>query len=85
MNTLVELEISVRRERDEPGVRYLGRYMARVRMRLAGYREERRRAEGEIGREMERLRRVVGEGSGVAKMQAEEVRRVMGRGVECLR
>lgn len=79
----------MRRERDEPGVRYLERFVARVRMRLVGYREERRRAEARIAAEVERLRGVVGEGRGVARMQVEEVRRVMGkergRGVECLR
>ncbi|XP_014562614.1 hypothetical protein COCVIDRAFT_32561 [Bipolaris victoriae FI3] len=86
MNLLVSLDISIRRERDEPGIRHLERYMARVRLRLVGVREERRRAEARIDAEVERLKGVRGV---EARMQVEEVRRVVGRergrGVECLR
>lgn len=60
--------------------------MARVRLRLVGVREERRRAEARIDAEVERLKGVRGV---EARMQVEEVRRVVGRGRgrggECLR
>ncbi|EUC50545.1 hypothetical protein COCMIDRAFT_21864 [Bipolaris oryzae ATCC 44560] len=89
MNLVVSLETSVRRERDQQGVEHLERNLARAQLRLAGVREERRRAEARVGREMERLRGVVGKARVEARMQGEEMRRILGRerggGVVCLR
>ncbi|EOA86834.1 hypothetical protein ACJQWK_08351 [Exserohilum turcicum] len=83
MNTIVELEISVRRERDEPGVAWLRRELAGAQRVLAVHREGRRKGEGRLRVEVERLRRVGRETDGrerdVVGRQVVEIERVMGR------
>ncbi|KAH6882665.1 hypothetical protein BKA58DRAFT_447300 [Alternaria rosae] len=87
MSTAVGLEISVRRERDEPSLPYLTEDLENTRGELVLHRDAKRRIEKNIKKEKERLKAVVGDGSIVAKQQLNEIGRYMeeDKTIECLR
>jgi len=87
MNIAVDLEISVRRERDEPSLPYLTEDLEKTRGELVLHRDAKRRIERNLKKEKERLKMVVGNGSIVAKQQLNEMARYMevDKTIECLR
>ena len=87
MNTVVDLEISVRRERDEPSLRYLVEELEKAQEELVLYRDVKRKKEREIKEEEKKLKLIAGTGSIVAKRQLNNVGMHMSkeRTVLCLR
>lgn len=87
MNTVVDLEISVRRERDEPSLRYLVEELEKAQEELVLYRDVKRKKEREIKEEEKKLKLIAGTGSIVAKKQLNNVGMHMSkeRTVLCLR
>ncbi|KNG48932.1 hypothetical protein TW65_04343 [Stemphylium lycopersici] len=84
MNIIVDLEIAVRRERDEPGLQCLRDELAKAQVDLAMHREGKRKKERQIGKEEERLKKVLGDGKAedrrVARSQLDEIVYYMGSG-----
>jgi hypothetical protein len=78
MNTVVDLEINIARERDEPSVQYLKDELSKAQVSLVQQRELRRGKEREIRLEMDRLSRVVGKEEAAAKRQLEGIAEYMG-------
>lgn len=94
MNTVVYLEITIRRERDQLGVKFVERELQFMQGELVRHREGRKRVEGKTRREKERLRRVVERMKGeerekdVARRQLKEMEKAVGERREraqCLR
>ncbi|KAB2110904.1 hypothetical protein AG0111_0g221 [Alternaria gaisen] len=87
MNTVVDLEISVRRERDEPSLRYLVEELDKAQEELVLYRDGRRKKEREIKEEEKKLKLIAGTGSIIAKRQLNDMGMHMSkeRTVLCLR
>ncbi|RYN93753.1 hypothetical protein AA0120_g4280 [Alternaria tenuissima] len=87
MNTVVDLEISVRRERDEPSLRYLVEELEKAQEELVLYRDVKRKKEREIKEEEKKLKLIAGTGSIVAKRQLNNMGMHMSkeRTVLCLR
>ena len=91
MNIIVDLEIAVRRERDEPGLQCLRDELAKAQVDLVMHREGRRKKEVQIREEEGRLRKVLRDGKSeerrVARAQLDEIGYYMGSGraSECLR
>jgi hypothetical protein len=79
MNTVVDLEISVRRERDESSLSYLAEELERAQEELVLHRDAKRKKKREIEREEENLKTVVGNGSEKARRQLNEIGIYMGR------
>jgi hypothetical protein len=87
MNAVVDLDISVRRERDEKSLPYLADELQEAREELVVQRDAMRRIEREVKREEERLKRVVGREAGLMRRQLSEMSVYLGREkvVVCLR
>lgn len=87
MNTVVDLEISVRRERDEPSLRYLVEELDKAQEQLVLYRDGKRKKEKEIKEEEKKLKLIAGTESIIAKRQLDEMGMHMSkeRTVLCLR
>jgi hypothetical protein len=87
MNTVVDLEISVGRERDEPSLRYLVEELKKAQEELVLYRDGKRKKEREINEEEKKLKLIAGSGSIIAKRQLDEMGMHMSkeRTVLCLR
>ncbi|CAG5162615.1 uncharacterized protein ALTATR162_LOCUS6253 [Alternaria atra] len=87
MNTVVDLEISVRRERDESSLPYLAKELERAQEDLLLHRDAKRKKKREIEREEENLKTVVGNGSEMARRQLNEIGTYMERErtIVCLR
>jgi hypothetical protein len=87
MNAVVDLDISVRRERDEQSLPYLADELEEAREELVLHRDAMRRIERDVKKEEERLKRVVGKEAVLAKRQLGEMSVYMGREkvVVCLR
>ncbi|KAI4636561.1 hypothetical protein J4E83_001516 [Alternaria metachromatica] len=85
INIAVDLEISVRRERDEPSLPYLTEDLEKTRGELVLHRDAKRRIERNLKKE--KLKMVVGRGSIAAKQQLNEIGRYMevDKTIECLR
>jgi hypothetical protein len=73
MNTVVDLEISVRRERDEPSLRYLVEELDKAQEELVLYRDGKRKKEREINEEEKKLKLIAGIESIIAKRQLDEM------------
>jgi hypothetical protein len=87
MNTIVDLEISVRRERDEPSLQYLVEELEEAREELILHRDAKRKKGREINKEEENLKMVVGIGATMARKQLSEIGTYMERDrvIVCLR
>ena len=92
MNIVVELDINIQRERDEPSLGYLKREFDEAQCDLSIHRDEKRKADRQIRAEEERLRKVlretrVDEERGLARKQLDEIEAVLKRDqkIECLR
>ncbi|KAG9194733.1 hypothetical protein G6011_04768 [Alternaria panax] len=87
MNTVVDLEISMRRERDEPSLQYLAEELKKAQEDLVLHRDAKRKKEKEIKIEKENLEMVVGNGSNMARKQLDEIVMHVGRErmILCLR
>jgi hypothetical protein len=73
MNTVVDLEISVRRERDEPSLRYLVEELDKAQEELVLYRDGKRKKEREVNEEEKKLKLIAGIESIIAKRQLDEM------------
>jgi hypothetical protein len=87
MNTVVEIEISIRRERDDPSVPCLKAEYEKAQLDLVMHRDGKRKNDRKIKYEQKRLEMVVGEGSVAAREQLGEMRRYMEKekAIVCLR
>ncbi|USP76097.1 uncharacterized protein yc1106_03371 [Curvularia clavata] len=94
MNTVVDVDITIRRERDEPGVKFIKQQLGDMQEELARHREGGRRVERKIMNERERLGMVLKKRRGgekekyVARRQLEEIEKVMEKRkqkIKCLR
>jgi len=86
-NDIVDIQIDIARERDQPSVEHHEKDLAKAQADLQWHRDEKMRKEKELKQEEERLKTVVGEEAALAKKQLKEIGFYLGRErtMTCLR
>ena len=86
-NDIVDIQIDIGREHDQPGVEHHKNDLAKAQEDLQWHKDEKGRKERALKQEEERLKKVVGEEAALAKKQLKEIGFYLGRerAMTCLR
>ncbi|CAE7175733.1 hypothetical protein P3342_008037 [Pyrenophora teres f. teres] len=78
-NKIVDIQVRIGCERDQPGVKDLKKDLAKAQVILQRLKEEKKRNVRTLNQEEERLKKIVGEGAALAKKQLKEINFYLGR------